>query len=281
MIIDAHHHFWRYDPVEYDWIDDTMQVIRRDFLPEHLAEELEEAGVDGVVSIQARQTLEETEWLLSLARSHAFIKGVVGWVPLCDPEVGEVLDRLRQGSCFKGARHVVQGEASGFLDQASFNRGIQALTRRGMVYDILIFEHQQEEAVRFVDRHPHQLFVLDHIAKPRIREGAIEAWRQGILLLAARDNVTCKLSGMVTEADPNHWTEAQLLPYLEIVLEAFGPERLMLGTDWPVCLVGTSYSDWVSLIRRFASGLSASEQNALLGGTACRTYHLTSPGTAV
>lgn len=279
MIVDAHHHFWRYDPVEYDWIDDSMHVIRRDFLPEELEAELTRSEVDGVVSVQARQCVEETHWLLSLAESHAFMWGVIGWVPLRDPGVGELLDSFASNRALKGMRHVVQGEPAGFLEDPDFQRGIQELTRRNLCYDLLILDHQLEEAIRFVDRHPEQSFVLDHVAKPRIRDGEISGWQQGIRALAERSHVTCKISGMVTEADPSNWTPDQLQPYLEIVLEAFGPERLMLGTDWPVCLVGTGYSDWVSLIRRFASALSTAEQDALLGGTACRTYHLSTPAT--
>ncbi len=276
-IIDAHHHFWRFDPDEYDWIDDSMSVLRRDFLPEDLAEACSAAKVDGVVSVQARQTLEETDWLLSFAETHPFIKGVVGWVPLCESDVGDVLDHYAPYRALKGVRHVVQGEAPGFMDQTDLNLGIRELTRRKLVYDLLIFEHQLEETIRFVDRHPGQSFVLDHIAKPRIRDGSIKVWSQQIRQLAAREHVTCKLSGMVTEADPGIWTEAQLLPYLEVVLDAFGPERLMLGTDWPVCLLGASYLQWVLLIRGFASALSASEQAAVLGETAWSVYQLTTP----
>ena len=230
--------------------------------------------MDGVVSVQARQVLEETDFLIEQARANDFIKGVVGWVPLADANVAEVLDRYRDESKLKAVRHVVQGEEPGFLDGAAFNRGIEALTSRGLVYDILILEHQLEEAIRFVDRHPNQAFVLDHIAKPQIKSDLLEPWQANIRTLAKRENVTCKLSGMVTEADFTNWTESQLRPYLDTVLAAFGPERIMFGSDWPVCLVACGYERWHDLIREYIHPLSSDEQNAIMGETASRSYKL-------
>lgn len=275
MILDSHHHFWRYNPAEYDWITEAMAALRRDFLPQHLVAELAAAGVDGAVSVQARQTLAETEWLLDLARGCRRIAGVVGWVPLCDPRVEACLERLTASPRLRGVRHVVQGEPDDeFLLRPDFNRGVAALRRFDLTYDLLIFARHLPVVLRFVDRHPEQRFVLDHVAKPCIRHGVLEPWGTQIRELARRPNVWCKLSGMVTEADPTAWTEAQLQPYLTTVLEAFGPARVLFGSDWPVCLVACSYSRWFSLVRRVLGGLSAGEQAAILGGNAVHAYRL-------
>lgn len=272
--IDAHHHFWRYTPEDYGWIGDDMRAIRRDFLPKDLEGDLRTAGIEGVVTVQARQTLEETEWLLALARQSAFVRGVVGWVPLAASDAERHLDRLLGEPRLRGVRHVVQGEAEGFLAGDAFNRGVGLLLSRDLVYDVLIYERQLREAVAFVDRHPRQVFVLDHVAKPRIRDRALEPWAQEIRRLAERPHVFCKVSGMVTEAHFVSWREEQLRPYWDVVLEAFGPRRLMFGSDWPVCLVACSYVRWHELVRGWAGSLSADEQGEIFGGTACRAYGL-------
>ncbi|MDA8746182.1 amidohydrolase family protein [Rubripirellula amarantea] len=274
MIIDAHHHFWVYDTAEFGWIDDNMRTIRRNFLPEDLEAEAAAAGIDGVVSVQARQTVEETDWLLDLARSNDLVQGVVGWLPLASKNLKPELDRVAHDPKLKGVRHVVQDEAPGFLDDPEFNRGIGELKACGLVYDLLLFEHQLVEAIRFVDRHPSQSFVVDHIAKPQIKLNRIDPWRENIHELAKRDNVTCKISGMATEADYSDWTESQLQPYVETVLEAFGPKRLMFGSDWPVCLVAVGYRQWIDLVRECIAPLSSDEQVAILSGTATKIYHL-------
>lgn len=274
MVIDSHHHFWNYDPVEYDWIDENMKIIRRSFLPGDLKAEIDLAGVDGVVSVQARQTVEETDALLTYANENGFIKGVVGWVPLAEPTISETLDRYNDAKKLKAVRHVVQGEAKGFLDGEAFNQGIEKLRKHNLVYDVLIFERQLEESIRFVDRHPDQAFVLDHIAKPQIKIDQLEPWKKNIQELSKRDNVTCKISGMVSEADYDNWTEDQLHPYLYTILEAFGPDRLMFGSDWPVCLVACGYKRWHDIIRKFIAPLSEYEQGAIMGGTAIRAYNL-------
>jgi len=275
MRIDAHHHFWQYDPVEYDWIGDAMRAIRRDFLPADLRREIGQVGIDGVVSVQARQTLEETEWLLRLARENDFIRGVVGWVPLVDPAVRGHLERLAANPMLKAVRHGLQGEADDrYMLRDDFNAGIRAVHACGLAYDILIFERHLPHAIEFVDRHADQVFVVDHIAKPRLRDNALEPWRGHILELAKRPHVFCKMSGLVTEADYAAWTEAQLQPYLETVLEAFGPQRLMFGSDWPVCLVACDYGRWHEIVNRFAARLSPDEQASLFGGTATRAYRL-------
>jgi L-fuconolactonase len=275
MNIDSHHHFWKYSAAEYPWIGDSMGALRRDFLPDDLRGEITRADIQGVVSVQARQTIAETEWLLSLAQQNEFIKGVVGWVPLVDPGVRAVVERFAMHPKLRAVRHVVQDEPDDrFILRDDFNRGVSVLMDLDLAYDILVFERQLPAAIEFVDRHPGQVFVLDHVAKPRIRESAIEPWRRNIKELAQRANVYCKVSGMATEADWEKWTEEQLRPYFDVVLEAFGPKRLMFGTDWPVCLAATTYARWADLVRRFASALSADERARLFGRTAIEAYRL-------
>lgn len=275
MTIDAHHHFWRYDPAEYGWIDGEMKAIRRDFLPDDLRGEIAAAGIEGVVSVQARQSLAETRWLLDLAGAHDFIKGVVGWVELASPQAGENLERLAANPKFKSVRHVVQGEPDDhFILRGDFNRGIRELKRFSLAYDILILERHLPQTIRFVDAHLDQPFVVDHIAKPEIRDGAFEHWNTHIRELARRPNVFCKVSGMVTEASYTSWTPGQLKPYFETVLEAFGPGRLMFGSDWPVCLVACGYARWHSIVSAWVAELSAPEQDRILGGTASEFYRL-------
>ncbi len=275
MIVDSHQHFWRYDAQEYDWIGEDLAAIRRDFLPADLARELGPAGVDAVVSVQARQTLEETCWLLELAEANEFIAGVVGWVPLVSPTVGDTLGGLAANPRLCGVRHVLQGEADpDFAARPDFDRGVGSLRGLGLVYDILVYERQLPAATALVDRHPDQVFVVDHVAKPRIRDGVVSPWRERMRELGRRPNVFCKLSGMVTEADPRAWTGATLRPFADVVLEAFDPSRVMFGSDWPVCLAGCSYSRWLTTVRELCAGLSAGERESVLGGTARRAYGL-------
>jgi L-fuconolactonase len=273
--IDAHHHLWLYDQQNYGWIDQNMGVLRRDFLPADLDKELRSAGIDGAVAVQAQQTLSETAWLLSLADQFSFIRGVVGWAPIASEDFSTHLDHLQSHGKLKGLRHIVQSEADdNFILDASFNRGIARLKNTGLVYDILIFERHLPVAIQFADRHPQQKLVLDHVAKPRIRERAMEPWRRNIAELAKCENVYCKISGMVTEADWSAWSPQDLWPYLEVVLEAFGPQRLMVGSDWPVCLLAVSYSDWYNLLNSFLEKLTVSEREKILGGTASEVYRL-------
>ena len=274
MRIDAHHHFWRYTPQEYGWIDDAMAAIRRDFLPRDLAAEIASAGIDAVVSVQACHTVDETEFLLEQAAQHSWIAGVVGWVPLIDPTVGDVLARLAAHPCLRGIRHVLQAEPDAYMDRPDFNAGIAQLRALNLTYDILIYHSQLPAAIRLVDRHPGQVFVLDHIAKPAIRAGELQPWARDMAELARRPNVFCKLSGIVTEADYKTWSYEQILPYMQTALDAFTPARLMFGSDWPVCRVATTYSGWVNTVDRFASTLSDTEREALFHDTAARAYRL-------
>jgi L-fuconolactonase len=274
QVIDSHHHLWRYSATEYGWLDDSMTALRRDFLPSDLVSELANAEIDGAVTVQARQTLEETEWLLKLARTCQQIRGVVGWALIAASDFQDSLHKLAAEPKLVGLRHVVQAEPKGFLDGADFNRGIRALKTTELVYDLLIVESQLEEAIRFVDRHPQQIFVLDHIAKPKIAAREIEPWRTRIQELSKRANVCCKLSGMVTEASWSNCSLESLRPYLDIAVEAFGPDRLMAGSDWPICLVATSYAQWWTMLRSYFAAFSETERANIFGTTAIKVYEL-------
>lgn len=277
--IDAHHHLWRYSAAEYGWIDDAMQALRRDFLPADLHSEISAAGIDATVAVQARQTTAETGWLLDLAGQNPFIAGVVGWAPVASPDFSRVLDELRANSKLKGLRHVLQDEPDdAYALRDDFQRGLKLLDGTGLVYDILIYAHQLPVAAQLVDLHPNQIFVLDHLAKPKIAAHELSPWREDLRKLAARPNVTCKISGMATEADWQGWTLADLEPYLATALECFGSERLLAGSDWPVCTAATSYVRWWQTLRQWASPLSTSEQAAILGGNAARVYNLEGQG---
>ena len=275
MIIDTHHHFWNYNPIDFNWINDDMATIRKNFSPIELKETISETEVSGVISVQARQKLEETDWLLKMSVENDFIKGVVGWVPLASDNIHPILEKYSVETLLKGVRHVVQGEPDPeFILGKNFNKGISLLKSYNLVYDILIFEHQLPNSIRFVDQHPDQIFVLDHIAKPKIRDNEIICWQKNIKELSKRENVFCKISGMVTEASFTKWTVEQLQPYFDVVLETFGPKRLMFGSDWPVCLVATSYKKWVEIVKSQISGLSNDEQNLILHKNAIEVYHL-------
>jgi len=271
--IDAHHHLWNYVPQEYGWIDETMAVLRRDFLIEDLCREAQTVGIEGVISVQARQSLQETNWLLKIAAQSDFVRGVVGWVPLANIDLPRILDPLCEHSKLRGLRHVVQDEADPeFLLRSDFNGGIAKLLDYGLVYDILIFEHHLPTAIRFVDRHPHQVFVLDHAGKPRIRDKSFQSWKEQIKDLAKREHVYCKLSGLVTEANWKTWSERDLAPYVDTLLAAFGPQRLMVGSDWPVCLLASSYQGWFEALSNLLSRLSHHERQSIMGGTALVAY---------
>lgn len=277
MRVDAHQHFWRYSPAEYGWIEPrAMRAIARDFEPADLAPHLAAHGLDGCVAVQARQHETENAYLLALADTNPSVKAVVGWVDLADPSVDEALDRWSGCEAFRGVRHIAQGEAPGFLLRDAFVSGVSRLAARDLSYDILIFANQLREAAEFVDRCPGELcFVLDHLAKPRMAEGAVEPWLTDLLDLAQRPNVMCKLSGMVTEAK-SHWRPADIHPYIEAVLEAFGTDRVMYGSDWPVCLLAGTYDSVFDLTAGFIAALSESEQAAIMGDNASRFYKLES-----
>jgi L-fuconolactonase len=269
--VDAHVHFWRYTPEDYPWLDEPLRALRRDFLPADLEPELKARGVSGVVAVQARQSLLETEWLLELEKQSSSVLGVVGWVDLRAANVHAALDRF---PTLCGVRHIAQAEAPGFLLSAEFARGIAALTTRDLPYDILVHEHQLPEAIAFVDRHPGQRFVLDHLAKPRIRAGVLEPWATELRRLAERANVWLKISGLVSEANWRTWQPSDLTPYLEIAFEAFGSERCMSGSDHPVCLAAASYERVQAVASSFIAQLSEPEQRQVLAENAISFYQL-------
>ncbi len=276
MRIDAHQHLWRYDPRIHGWITDEMGVLRHDYLPVDLERNLQEGGFDGSVAVQASHTVAETEWLLDLASSRGPILGVVGWAPLVDPAVEGILEPLVSRPGLRGLRHIVQDEPDDeYLLRPDFNRGIATLRRFDLVYDVLIFPRHLSSVLRFVDRHPNQPFVLDHAAKPAIAAGAFdEAWARGIRVLAERPNVSCKISGLVTEVRDPCWSPGLIEPYVAVLLDAFGPHRLMFGSDWPVCLLRAAYAEWVQAVEGLVESLSAPEKEGVWGGTAKRIYSL-------
>ena len=274
MRIDAHQHFWRYDPVRDSWITDAMSVIRRDFLPADLEPVLADNGMGGCVAVQADQSIDETRFLLDLAEQHPFIRGVVGWVDLRAPDLAQQLDRLADEKRLCGIRHIAQAEDDDFLTRADVVRGIGMLHGSGLSYDILIYPRQMPAARSLVERLPEQRFVIDHMAKPEIRNGAIEPWAGHMKAIAEHSNVWCKVSGLVTEADWRHWRPAQMRPYLDVVFDAFGPERLMFGSDWPVCLLAANYADVLGLVTEYTGGLEPEERDGLFGMNAVRFYGL-------
>jgi L-fuconolactonase len=277
MRVDSHQHFWRYDAAEHAWIDESLSALRRDFLPPDAKREIDAAGFDGCVAVQARQTLEETRWLLDLADRYTFIAGVVGWVDLQHSDVRKRLDELAKGRKLVGIRHIVQSEPDDrFLLRPAFCRGIEALAEFGLTYDILIYPRHLRVAAEFVARFDRQPFVIDHMAKPEIRNGEIRLWEHGIRRLAEFPNVLCKLSGLVTEADWTRWTPTEIEPYLDVVFDCFGAGRLMIGSDWPVCTVAADYQRTMAVVTDYLARRPASERDAVLGGNAMKFWKLDS-----
>ncbi len=275
-MIDSHHHLWKYTDAEYGWIPPGSPIVG-DFLTAKLEAATQAAGVEGTVVVQARQTLEESDWLLSLTDRTDVILGVVGWVPLIDTNVAEPLGRLAAHDKFKGVRHVLQGEADEYFLRDDFHRGLALLPDLDLRYDLLLFQRQLPVAIQLVDRHPELGIIIDHIAKPEIRKGQIDpAWKAGMSELAKRENILgVKISGMVTEVLDPELDEPTLRAYFNETLELFGPDRVMFGTDWPVCLLRIeSYQKWADMMRGFVSGLSEDEQIAILAANAARVYDL-------
>ena len=275
MLIDTHQHLWTYNHRDYAWMTSEMDSLRRNFLVPDLREAMQRAGVDGTIAVQARQTVAETQWLLGLSALHPFILGVVGWVPLSEADVARELERWSTDPKLRGVRHVLHDEPDDFyILRDDFNRGITLLKDFSLAYDILIFERHLPQAITFVDRHPQQVFVLDHVAKPRIRHGALSPWKENITELAKRENVYCKVSGMATEADWKAWRADQLRPYFDVVLAAFTPKRLMFGSDWPVLTLAAEYPSWVQTFYSFIADLTPAERESICFGTATEAYRL-------
>jgi L-fuconolactonase len=273
--IDSHQHFWKFDPVRYSWIDKTMSVIQRDFMPADLEPILKKYSIDGCVAVQADQSETETEFLLNLAENNAFIKGVVGWVDLRADDIGKRLEYFSQFKKLRGFRHVLQGEADrALMLNPQFTKGISALKAHDFTYDILIFPDQLGYTHQFVKTYGGHRFVIDHIAKPDIRTKNIEKWANGIKAIAKNENVWCKVSGMITEADWYGWVLTDFEPYLDVVFEAFGSKRVMFGSDWPVCNVAGGYQQMLSLVKNYTSKLSVDEQAQFWGLNAIEFYKL-------
>jgi L-fuconolactonase len=287
-IIDSHQHFWKYEPVRDAWITNEMDLLRRDFLPDELESIFKKSGISGCVAVQADQSIDETHFLVHLAAEYPFIKGVVGWVNLRGDNIFEELEHMAAMPVLKGFRHIVQGEdADIFLQDENFCRGITGLESFGFTYDILVFASQLPAARHFVNRFPNQAFVLDHGGKPDIRgimtqnsddrltSDLFIFWKREIELLAQHPNVYCKLSGLITEADWNDWKYADILPFMDVLLESFGPSRLMVGSDWPVCqLAAKKYQNILHPVSEFINKLSIQEQQQIYSGTATSFYRL-------
>ena len=272
MKLDSHQHFWSYDATQYPWIP-KGSPLHRDWLPGDLAPLLKTAGLDGCIAVQARQTLEETRWLLALAERAAIVRGVVGWVDLRGENLDAELAEFSRQPKFRGVRHVVQEEPdAGFMLGAEFQRGVAALHHFGLAYDLLVFPKQLPAAIELARKFPVQQFVLDHLAKPEIKTGALSPWREQIRELAQAPNVFCKVSGMVTEADHARWQAADFTPYLDVVFEAFGEDRVMFGSDWPVCLLAGEYARVFALVSDYAQQFSTAAREKLFGGNAARFY---------
>jgi len=273
MRIDSHQHFWKFDPVRDAWITPEMAVIRRDFLPEDLSPELKANGIDATIAVQADQSEAETEFLVELASRHKFIAGVVGWVDLRARNLEDRLRHWAERPSVVGFRHIAQAEPDDrFLATAAFVAGVAKLKPFGFTYDLLVYPRQLPAAIELASRLPDQPFVLDHIAKPPIKSGEEGAWCGHIRELAQNQNVYCKLSGLVTEADWTRWTAEHCKPYLDVVLEAFGPDRLMFGSDWPVCLLAGSYERVLGLIESYVLTHQAAAAPNIFGENAARFY---------
>ena len=273
-MIDSHQHFWKFDPVGHAWITDEMQAIRRDFMPGDLQPLLKKHHIEGCVSVQVDQTEDETLSLLSLANQYPFIRGVVGWIDLMNPNLDSRLEYFSTLKKLKGFRHIVQGEKEGFLLNADFIRGVRKLAGYNFTYDLLIYHYQLDEAIAFLKEVPDIKIVVDHIAKPSIKTKQLAPWAAGIKTLSGFPNVYCKVSGMVTEADWTSWKYEDLIPYLDVVFGAFGTSRLLYGSDWPVCLLGASYDEQFSVLQQYLKEFSGEEKKAILGGNAETFYNL-------
>lgn len=272
--IDSHQHFWKFDPIRDSWIDDSMQKIQRDFLPEDLVPLLQQNQFSGCVAVQASQSEEETHFLLDLASQNDYIKGVVGWVDLRNKNITERLEHFSTHKKIKGFRHVVQGEADDFMYGEAFRKGISALKSFNYTYDILIFERQLPAAISLVKDFPNQKFIIDHIAKPNIKSETIYSWKSNIEEIAKNDNVWCKISGMVTEADWKNWKPEDLKPYLDVIFENFSTDKLMFGSDWPVLNVASDYSEVVKTLEDYISKFSKEDQNKIWFENANEFYKL-------
>lgn len=275
MRIDSHQHFWQYNDKDYDWITDKMNVLKRDYLPTDLAKEMIKLDFEGSIAVQARQTLTETEWLLELADNYPFILGVVGWVDIRSKNLEKQLEKYSKHNKFVGVRHVVQDEPDeNFLLREDFLTGIKLLKDFSLTYDILIYERHLPITIKFIEKFPDQIFVIDHIAKPDIKNRSFKKWSEYMKIISEFPNVYCKLSGMVTEDDWDYWNKEDFYPYIDFLLETFTHERLMIGSDWPVCTVAGSYTEVMNIVIQYIKNLPIKYQNMILGENAIKAYNL-------
>jgi Predicted metal-dependent hydrolase of the TIM-barrel fold len=272
--IDSHVHFWKYDKKRYDWIDTSMKTLRQDYLPAHFSLTRQRNGIEGVVAVQAVQEELETHFLVELAKSHPEIKGVVGWVDLQADNIEERLQYFLQYPIIKGYRHVVQGEPLDFMARPNFRRGVRALIPYNYTYDILIYHYQLQPAIDFVQAFPDIKLVIDHCAKPDIRNRNIDEWKLLMKEIAQAPNVCCKLSGLFTEANWKEWSAGDFYPYLDVVFEAFGTDRLLYGSDWPVMLLSGIYVQWKSLLEKYMENFPAEEKEKVFALNAINFYNL-------
>jgi L-fuconolactonase len=274
MVIDSHQHFWNYDSVRDSWIDDSMSIIRKNFLPKDLEPILNENGVDGCIAVQADQSEIETQFLINCARSNSFIKGVVGWIDLTSDNIDNRLEHFSINPCFKGLRHIVQAEKKNYLLRKDVQHGISKLKKYNLTFDLLIYPHQIMNAVELVKKFPDQTFILDHIAKPNISKPISNEWKYGIKLLSENQNVSCKISGMVTETQNFKFNNNDFRPFLDIIFNCFGTERIMFGSDWPVCLVAASYNQTIKIIHNYLENCSKKIIDNIMGNNAIKIYNL-------
>jgi L-fuconolactonase len=273
-MIDTHVHFWNYHPVKDAWISDNMEIIQCDFYPQDVIEIFNETGINGCVAVQADQSEKETEFLVSLASENPIIKGVVGWIDLRSDDIEERLAYFNQFAIIKGWRHIVQAEPSGFLNEDKFLNGIKAIAKYKYTYDVLITHRQLPEAIKFIEKFDQQPFIIDHCAKPDIKNMELENYRSQLHAIAQNKNVACKLSGLLTEADWLNWTEAQIFSYFDVVFEAFGTDRVLFGSDWPVVKLAGTYLSWMNLVLKYLEQFSAIERNKIMGENAVVFYNL-------
>jgi L-fuconolactonase len=276
MIIDAHHHLWKFNEADYAWMDKSMSILKKDYLPADLEKQLGGTDVVGTVVVQARKNLDETRWLLEMAGLYPFIKGVVGWFDLCSENLQAQLNEFTDDPRLVGARHVIHDEPDDdFMLRPAFIKGMEKLVRYSLSYDLLLFPKHLQRAFELVSLFPDQRFVLDHLSKPFIKAGILDPWREEIAALASQPNVWCKISGMVTEADHEHWKYEDFIPYLDTVIEAFGTDRIMLGSDWPVCRLAGEYDQIMDIPVRYFNDLDPTDREKIFSLNCIECYELT------
>ena len=275
-MVDAHVHFWKYNPIKDAWITDEMGLLQRNFFLQDLQPVLHENGVTGIIAVQADQSENETDFLLQLSNKSPFIKGIVGWVDLQNKNLEDKLLYWSEYPVIKGFRHIVQAESDGFLRKEAFVNGIKLLKSFDFTYDILIYPNQLKEAIQFVNKFPNQKFIVDHCAKPCIRDQKISEWKIELKEIAQNENVYCKVSGLTTEAKWNQWKEKDFYPYLDVVFESFGTDRILFGSDWPVMLLSSTYNKWKNLLEKYMLQFSDEEKQKVFDTNAIKFYNLNS-----